>query len=130
MLAHGGEGEHAAVVRIDAPALSGDVAAPDEADVAPIGRRGTEAPEHRLALDIDVGQIAKADAVEDLLACGQVLQQNFRREVALGQRRDRRQRPHIGKRIRGGDLDQHLRGPVGARPHDAAISPDVAGLHA
>ncbi len=42
MLAHGGEGEHAAIVGIDAPALSGDVAAPDEADVAAIGRRGAE----------------------------------------------------------------------------------------
>ena len=49
VLAHGGEGDHAAVIRIDAPALSRDIATPDEADVAPIARRGTEAAVDRLA---------------------------------------------------------------------------------
>ncbi len=99
MLAHGGEGEHAAVIRIDAPALSGDVAAPDEADVAAISRRGPEPPDHRLALDIGVGEIAKADAVENVLSRGQVFQQHFCGEIAFGQGRDRRQRPRIGKRF-------------------------------
>src|SRR5437764_13922843 len=42
VLAHGGKREHAAVVRIDTPALSGDVGAPADTDVAPVGRRGTE----------------------------------------------------------------------------------------
>src|SRR6266404_2396203 len=49
VLAHGGEGEHAAVVRIDAPALSSDVAAPDETDIAPVAGRGAEAADDRLA---------------------------------------------------------------------------------
>ena len=130
IFAHGGEGEHAAVIGVDAPALSGDVATPDETDVAATGRRGAEAPEHRLARDIDIREIAKPDAVEDFLPRGQVLQQHFRREVAFGQRCDRRQRPCIGKRLRRGDLDQHLRGPIGARPHDGAIGSDVTGLNA
>src|SRR3989442_11609533 len=34
MLAHGGEGKHAAVVWVDGPALSGDVTTPDETDIA------------------------------------------------------------------------------------------------
>ena len=67
MLAHGGEGEHAVVVRVDAPALSGNVAAPDETDVAAIGRRGAEPPDHRLAFDADMREVAKPDTVEDLL---------------------------------------------------------------
>src|SRR5438067_11615459 len=37
VLAHGGEREHAAVVRIDTPTLSGDVAAPDDTAVSPLG---------------------------------------------------------------------------------------------
>ena len=130
MLAHGGEGEHAAVIRVDAPALSGDVATPDETDVTPIGWRGAEAPDHRLALDAGMREVAKPDAVEDLLPGRQVLQQHFRGEVAFGQRRDRRQRPGVGKGFRRRDLDQHLRRTVGARPYHAAIGADVAGLHA
>ena len=130
MLAHGGEGEHAAVVGIDAPALSGDVAAPDETDVAAIGRRGAEAADHRLALDVGMREVAEADAIEDVLPGGQVFQQHFGGEVAFGQRRDRRQRPRIGEGLGGRDLDHHLRRPVGARPHHAAIGADVAGLHA
>ena len=130
MLAHGGEGEHAAIVRVDAPALSGNVAAPDETDVAAIGWRGAEPSDHRLAFDADMREVAKPDAVEDLLPGRQVLQQHFRGEVAFGQRRDRRQGPCVGKGFRRGDLDQHLRGAVGARPHHAAIGADIAGLHA
>ena len=97
MLAHGGKGEHAAIVRVDAPALSGNVAAPDETDVAAIGRRSAEPSDHRLAFDADMREVAKPDTVEDLLPGRQVLQQHFCREVAFGQRRDRRQRPRIGK---------------------------------
>ena len=97
MLAHGGEGEHAAIIRVDAPALSGNVAAPDEADVAAIGRRGAEATDHGLALDVDMRQVAKPDAVEDVLTGGQVLQQHLCGEIALRQGCDRRQRPGVGE---------------------------------
>ena len=130
VLAHGGEGEHAAVVRIDAPALSGDVAAPDEADVAPVAGRGAEAADHRLARDAGMREVAKPDPIENVLPGRQIFQQHFRGEVALGQRRDRRQRPRIVEGLRRGDLDHHLRRPVGARPHHAAFGADVAGLHA
>src|SRR5207248_3520958 len=68
VLAHGGEREHAAVVRIDTPALSGDVAAPDETDVSPVGWCGTEAADHRLARNLKMREVAKLDAIEDILA--------------------------------------------------------------
>src|SRR5690242_18368229 len=42
MLAHGSERDHAAVVGVYTPALAGDITAPDEADVALVGRRGAE----------------------------------------------------------------------------------------
>jgi hypothetical protein len=130
MLAHGGKGEHAAVVRIDAPALARDVAAPDETDVATIGRRGAETANHCLALDVDMRQVAEADAVENVLAGGQVFQEHLGGKIALGQCRDRRQRPRIGKRFGGRELNHHLRRAVRARPDHAAIGADVAGLHA
>ena len=49
MLSHGLKTHHAAVVRIDAPALSGDIAAPDETHVAAAGRRGAKAAGRRFA---------------------------------------------------------------------------------
>ena len=130
VFAHGCEGDHAAVIGIDAPALSGDVAAPDEADVAAVGRRGAEAADHRLAFDRRVGEIAEADAVEDVLSARKIVHQHLRGEVALGQRRDRRQRAGVLEGFRRCHLDQHLRRPVGARPDHAAVDGDVAGLHA
>ena len=75
-------------------------------------------------------EVAEADAIEDVLAGGQVFQQHLGGEVALGQRRDRRQGAGILEGFGGRDLDQHLRGPVGARPDHAAVDADVAGLHA
>ena len=78
----------------------------------------------------DVRQVAESDAIEDVLPGGQVFQQHFGGEVAFGQGRDRRQRPRMAERFGGGDLDHHLRRPVRARPHHAAIGADVAGLHA
>ena len=36
----------------------------------------------------------------------------------------------LSKDFGRGDLDHHLRRPVGARPHHAAVDADVAGLHA
>ncbi len=130
VLAHGSEGDHAAIIRIDTPALSRDIAAPDETDVAAVAGRGAEAADHRLALDVSMRKVAKPDAIKDVLAGRQVFQQHFCGEVALRECRDRRQGPRVAKRFGGGDLDHHLRRTVGARPHHAAIGADVAGLHA
>ena len=130
VLLHGGESDHAAIVGIDAPALARDIAAPDKADIAPVGRRGAEAADHGLARNVGMRKVAKPDPIEDVLSGGKIFQQHFRGEIALGQCRDRRQKPRIVEGFRGGDLDHHLRGTVGTRPHHAAIGADVAGLHA
>src|ERR1700675_2765335 len=91
VLLHGGEGEHAAVVGIDAPTLSSDVAAPDKTDVAPAARRGAEAAYHRLARNVGMRQVAEPDAVKYILPGRKIFQKHFRGEVALGQRGNRRQ---------------------------------------
>src|SRR4029077_5341725 len=77
VLAHGGEGEHAAIIGIDAPALAGDIATPDKTDIAAIAGRGTEAADHRLAHDVDMREVAEADTVENILTRGQVFQQHL-----------------------------------------------------
>ena len=107
-LAHGGEGDHAAVVGIDAPALARDIATPDEADVAPVAGRGAEAADHGLARHVGVRQVAELDPIEDVLSGGEIFQEHFRGEVAFRQRRDRRQGSRILERFSGGDLDHHV----------------------
>ena len=91
VLVHGGVGDHAAVVGIDAPALSGDIAAPDEADIAAVGGRGTEAANHGFADDIRMRKVAQPHPIENILPGGKILQQHLGGEVAFGQCRDRRQ---------------------------------------
>jgi hypothetical protein len=88
VLSHGGEGDHAAIVSIDTPALAGDIAAPDKGHIAAIRRRGAEAADHGLADDVGMREIAEFDAVEDVLPGRQIIEQQLRREIALGQRRD------------------------------------------
>src|SRR3712207_7675276 len=44
---HRGVGRHAAAGRVDPPTLAGRVARPGEADGAPVGRGGAEAPDDR-----------------------------------------------------------------------------------
>ena len=130
MLAHGGEGKHAAIVRIDTPALPGNVAAPDKTDVAPVARGGSEATDHWLARKVDVREVAEFDAVENVLPRGQIFQQHLCRVVALGQRRDWRQNSGVVKRFRCGDFDDHLRWTVCTSPNNTSIDADIAGLNA
>ncbi|MGY3645665.1 hypothetical protein ACVWW2_000956 [Bradyrhizobium sp. LM4.3] len=89
-----------------------------------------QAAGHRLALHRGVRKVAEADAIKDVLPARQVFDQHLCGEVALGQRRDRRQRAGIPERLRRRHLDQHLRGTVGARPDHATVDGDVARLHA
>jgi hypothetical protein len=86
--------------------------------------------DHRLAGNVGVGEVAEADAVEDVLAGRQVLQQHLGGEITLRQRGDRRQGAGILELLGGRHLDQHLGGPVGARPDHAAVAAGVARLHA
>jgi hypothetical protein len=89
VLLHGGKSEHAAVVGIDAPALAGDIAAPDKADIALVGRRGAEAADHGLAHGVNMREVAKPGAIKDVLPGRQLFDQEFRGEIALGQCIDR-----------------------------------------
>src|ERR1700682_3476126 len=75
-------------------------------------------------------EVAESDAIKDVLPAGEIFQQHFGGEIALGQRRDRRQNPRIAKRLRRGNLDHHLRRPAGRLPHHAAVGADIAGWHA
>jgi hypothetical protein len=79
-------GAHAAAGDVDAPALAGGVARPDERDRAPVARRGAKPPDHRLADDRRRGEILEADAIEDVLARGQILDQDLGGEIAFRQR--------------------------------------------
>jgi len=59
-------GAHAAARLVDAPALAGGVARPDERERAPLGRRGAEVSDRRLAEDRRRGEILELDAIEDV----------------------------------------------------------------
>src|SRR5450755_4033370 len=74
VLAHGGVGQHAAVIGIDAPALPGDIAAPDETDIAPVGRRGAEAADHRFARYVGMRQVAELDPIKNVLSGREIFQ--------------------------------------------------------
>src|SRR5581483_3456237 len=84
MRVHGCKTHHAAIVRIDAPALARDVAAPHEADVTTIGGRGAETAGHHLARYVGMREIAEFDAVENVLPCGKVLEQNLGLKIISG----------------------------------------------
>jgi len=76
-------------------------------------------------------QIAEADAIENILTRRQVFQKHLRSEVALGQRRDRRQRPPIAKTISVVATSTIICDGRSARAHNhASVSAEIAGLHA
>ena len=117
-------------VFVDAPALTGGVARPDERDRAPVGRRGAETADHRLALDGRRREILEADAVEDVLAGRQTFEQQLGGQVAVRQRIHECALPHVLEAVRRRNLDPHPRRAVGPRPDHAGVDRHVAGLHA
>ena len=129
-LQHGRVGAHAAARLVDAPALPGGVARPDERHRAAVGRRGAEAADHRLAQDGRRGEVGKADAVEDVLPGRQTFEQRLGGEIALRQRIDEHAAVDGLEAVGGRHLDRHARRPVGARPDHAGISRHVARLNA
>ena len=129
VVAHGRVGAHAAARVVDAPALAGGVARPDERDRAPVARRGAKAADHRLARrSVGERQVLEADAIEDVLAGGQDLDQHLGGEIALRQRIGEHAVADASEAVGGGNLDLHARGPVGAGPDHAGIDRHVAGL--
>ncbi len=75
-------------------------------------------------------EVLETDAIEDVLPRRQVFEQQLAGEVALRQHVDIGGVADLPEAFGGGDLDQHARRPVGARPHHAGIDRDVARLQA
>jgi hypothetical protein len=110
------------VLKVNMPPSSGLMPQPCPAT----GRRSAEAAGDGFAGNAGMGEIAELDAIEDVLPCGQVLDQHLGGEIAFRQRVDRRQCPDVLEGIGGGDFNQHLRRTVRTRPHHAAARVDVA----
>jgi len=123
---------HPAEVGVDAPALAGGVAAPDEAHVAlrAAHRRALEVPDLRLAELARPPGFREGDAVVVLLARRQEVELDLRGEVCGLRCQRPANEPRVAKRLGRGDLDVHLRGAVGTRPDDRAARRHVAALHA
>jgi hypothetical protein len=121
---------HAAARLVDAPTAAGGVARPHERDRAPFARRGAKASDLRLAENRRRGVVLETDAVEDVLPGRQAFEERLGGEVGFRQRVDMDRAADGLEAVGGGDLDQHARGPVGARPDHAGIDRDVARLDA
>ena len=130
MAQHRGIGAHPAAALVDAPALSGGIARPDEGDGSPVRRRRAEMPDHGLADNGRRGKVREPDAIKDVLPGGKMLEQHVRGEVDLRQSVDVACVLHPLEACRGRPFDQHARWTISARPDDAGIGRHVAGLHA
>jgi hypothetical protein len=116
---HGRIRAHAAARLVDAPALARGVARPHERDRLRLARRGAQPSDRRLAENCRLGQILEADAIADVGARRQVLDQRLGGEVAFRQRIDGGSGEDVAEAVGRRHLDQHAGRPVGARPHDA-----------
>lgn len=128
ILADRGIGLHAGVV--DAPALAGGIAGPSETDIALRGRRRAEATNDRLGDGVDVGEIGRDHAVEDVLVGGEVGEQPLYRVIAGRRRIERRKTDGVGEIFRRRHFEHDARRAVGASPHHAAGCVDIARLDA
>ena len=128
-LAHGLIDAHAAEGGVDAPALTGGVARPQEADIAGAIGGGAKVPGHRLG-ERAGDDVLELHAIEDVLACGQTGEIDPRTVVAQLGGIGAAQALRIGKARGGRPVDPHPCRPVGARPDDAAIALHVAALNA
>jgi hypothetical protein len=127
---HGRVGAHAAAGLVDAPALAGGIAGPDERDGTAVARRAAKTSGHRLAHDRRRGQILEADTIEDVLARRQPLDQGIGGKIGFGQRVDEHGAVDGLEAVGGRNLSQHARRPIGARPDHGGVVGDVAGLDA
>jgi hypothetical protein len=75
-------------------------------------------------------QILESDAIENILARRQILQQRLRGEVAFRQRVDGDYVADVDESAAGRDLDQHARRAVGSRPDHTGIGRDISRLDA
>ena len=126
----GGVGAHAAARLVDAPALPGGICRPNERDRASVARRRAEAADHWLAGNGGRREVLEADAVENVLPCGQSFDQCLCREIGFGQRVDENRAVDDLEAVGRRDLGQHAGRTIGARPDHGGIDRDVAGLDA
>jgi hypothetical protein len=126
---HGRIGAHAAARLVDPPALAGLIARPAERDRTAVARRRAKAAHHRLADDRRACKILKADAVEDILAGRELLEQQLGREIAARQSIHEGAIANILEAVGRGDLDLHPGRPIAARPDHPGIEADVTRLH-
>ena len=124
---HGRIGHHP--VRVDPPTLTGRVARPCKADIAPGCRCGAEPPDDRLRGDRRVLKISGHEAVEDVLIRGQTCHQPFERQVGCRCYIHGREPAGVREVFGGRHLHHHARGAVRTRPDHAGRRVDVARLH-
>jgi hypothetical protein len=129
-LGHRLEDPVAADVGVDPPALAREVAAPGERHVAALAWRGGERADRRLRARLVAVEVLERHPVEDLLAGREILDEDLAGEVVVGGEDRAAQRPRVVEARRGGDVDEHPAGPVGARPDDPGVGGDVAALDA
>jgi hypothetical protein len=85
VVAHGPVGPKSPARGIDAPALARGIAGPDERQRVALRRRGTKMPDPGFSGEA-ARDIVEPHAIEDILPCGQTVEQHFRGEVAVRQR--------------------------------------------
>ena len=120
---------HAAEARVDAPALAGGVARPDEAHVAPLAggvRKLAGAPGSLTRFQ--VGKVLEADAIEDLAASAGRSARSSRavKSVCLDAQGTAQMRRGVAEALGGRAFDDHARRAVGAAPDDGAGAGEVA----
>src|SRR5262245_24780043 len=121
---------HAADGWIDAPALPYHIAAPDEADIAPRRRRGTETAHHGLADALHIREVLETHVAENILARRQTAQSKPRGEIGILQSSRADLTPAILETLRRGVIDDHAGRPIRPRPDNATVIADIAALHA
>src|SRR5215510_3642967 len=121
---------HSAEFRIDAPALSANVAAPDEAYVAFCVRRSGETACDWFTKDFRVIERLKRDAIENLLTVGQLDEVDAGGKIGRLNRRRADDAPRVLKGFRRRIFNDHSRRLVAAAPDHRAIGRDVAALRA
>ncbi|MBA7645384.1 hypothetical protein ES703_53140 [subsurface metagenome] len=125
---HRAIGAIAAARGIDAPALPGGVAGPQEGYRAALGRRGAETSDLHIAGVASI-MLFEAHAVEDVLSCRQAVDQEFRGEIVFRECVDSGGADDAGKALCCRTLHPHSRRPVGARPDHGGVGRDIAGLN-
>ena len=128
---HAGIRLHAAVRRVEPPALSHRVGRKDHRHVARARRRRREElPRRRCAPPAQVGQVLEQHSIEDPLPSRQIGEVHPGREVRAFERRGPHDPPRPSERVARGVLHRHPGGAVGPRPDHGRVLADKRRGHA